>query len=98
MPEPRINPQFPVWASDNLSPPIVQPPIHPCALAVFVYGFVPGATVRMYANSSELVGQDEPVVGFATLKVSLPLSLGRRSLRHRPWVPSLVRIRTSRLW
>jgi outer membrane protein assembly factor BamB len=74
--DPGIHPNFPVRDRSNLSPPIVAPPIHNCALAVWVYGFVPSkkATVRVFANGS-IVGQDTPEVGFARIKLTRPLVL-----------------------
>lgn len=38
---PRINREFPVRDKSSLSPPSVQGPLHECAHAVFVYGFLP---------------------------------------------------------
>src|SRR5712692_10604580 len=73
--EPQINAQFPVRESGELSPPIVAPPIHECAAAVYVYGFVPGATVRVLANGTEVVGNAMPEVGFAEISLTRPLTL-----------------------
>jgi hypothetical protein len=49
--------QYPIRSSDDLSPPSVQKPIYRCARAVAVYGFKPGATVDVYANVTEHLGQ-----------------------------------------
>src|SRR5215510_1237173 len=77
--EPQLNDRFPVKDPSNLSPPIVAPPIHECALAAYVYGFIPGATVSVFANGSELIGQANPVVGFAEIKLTRALVLGDSS-------------------
>jgi hypothetical protein len=74
--EPRINEQFPVRDSSNLSPPVVARPIHECAVAVWVSGFVPWATVRVYANGSHLVGQATSPVGFLKVPLTRSLVLG----------------------
>jgi hypothetical protein len=53
---PRINDRFPLTNSNELSPPLVGSPIHECAQAVIVSGFVPFATLRVYAGGTHLVG------------------------------------------
>lgn len=74
--EPRINEKFPIKDGDQLSPPIVDPPIHQCAEIVSVKGFVPHATVRIYVNLTELVGEDNPPFGFGDIRLMRPLKLG----------------------
>ena len=49
--EPQINGEFPV-DERNLSAPIVDHPIHECALAVHVSGFVPKAKIQVFAGGS----------------------------------------------
>jgi hypothetical protein len=71
---PKINDQFPVKDRSNLSPPIVAAPIHECARVVFVYGFIPKATVEVFASGS-LVGTDSPIMGFAEIKLTRALVL-----------------------
>src|SRR5215472_15260181 len=51
------NDHYPLRGPDELSPPSVQPSIYKCARAVSVYGFIPGATVDVYANGLEHLGQ-----------------------------------------
>jgi hypothetical protein len=72
--EPRINREFPV-DEHNLSVPIVDHPIHECALAVHVSGFVPKATIQAFAGGVE-VGRDTPFVGYGDIKLTRPLVLG----------------------
>jgi hypothetical protein len=79
--EPEINQRFPIHDSSNLSRPIVQPHIHECARAVWVYGFVPKATIEVFARHpvtgvNELVGHDNPVVSFGKITLQRPLILG----------------------
>ncbi len=52
----RINKRFPVTNSDELSPPLVWSPIHECAQAVLVSGFIPSADLDVYADGSHHVG------------------------------------------
>lgn len=73
---PSINEHFPVDSRSNVSPPIVVPPLHECARAVRVSGFVPKATVRVFANGSELVGTDNPKHGSADIQLTRALVLG----------------------
>ena len=60
----------------QLSPPMVGKPIHECAEAVHIYGFIPHATVTVYANTTERVGEASPHFGFADISLSRPLKLG----------------------
>ena len=54
------NDHYPLRGEEELSPPSVQPPICKCARAVSVYGFIPGATVDVYANTTEHIGRLHP--------------------------------------
>ncbi|MFN2137984.1 MAG: transglutaminase domain-containing protein [Candidatus Promineifilaceae bacterium] len=74
--EPRIHPEFPVDGEEQLSPPIVSSPIYECAEAVNVYGFVPHATVEVFANGNDLVGSETPPFGFAQINLTRRLNLG----------------------
>lgn len=42
----------------TLSPPTVDPPLYECATALTVQGFVPGATIDVYADSTTHIGGD----------------------------------------
>ncbi|SEE40939.1 Transglutaminase-like superfamily protein [Streptomyces sp. 2231.1] len=72
--EPRINDRYPIEKS--LSPPVVGKPIPECSEAVYVSGFVPGATVRVFANGSELLAEVVCEFGFAEIPLQRPLKLG----------------------
>jgi len=76
MSEPRPNKQAPVKEGGQLSPPVVQKPIYECARAVHVDGFIPHATVTVYANGVEVIAKDQPYVGYADLKTSRALVVG----------------------
>lgn len=54
------NDPYPIRSEAEMSPPSVQPPICKCARAVSVYGFIPGATVDVYANTTEHIGRLHP--------------------------------------
>lgn len=74
--EPRINRDFPLNEEGQLSPPVVSQPIHECAQAVHVSGFISHATVQVFANGSELIGTAVPHVGFADISLTRALNLG----------------------
>jgi hypothetical protein len=65
--EPRINREFPV-NERNLPAPIVDP-VHECALAVHVSGFIPKATVTVFAGGVP-VGSDTPFVSYGDIKLT----------------------------
>jgi outer membrane protein assembly factor BamB len=67
------NQPFPV-DERNISIPIVDHPIHKCAMAVHVSGFIPKATVVVFAGAVE-VGRDTPLVGFADIPLTRALAL-----------------------
>lgn len=75
---PRINDDFPIREGRELSPPIVYDPIHECAQVVYVFSFVPHATVTVYANMTEQVGQAAPHFAFADIPLTRPLKLGEK--------------------
>ncbi len=58
----------------NLPPPLLDMPIHECALAVHVRGVLPGAVVHIFAGSVE-VGHGVPFVGEMDVRLSRPLVL-----------------------
>jgi hypothetical protein len=58
--DPDIDRRFPIREPTNISPPIVQGPIHECALEVEVASFVPKAVVSVFANGTELIGKEIP--------------------------------------
>jgi len=70
-----INGQFPVRSEATLSPPVVGKPIHVCAKAVHVSGFVPHATVRVLANGVD-VGSAVSFFGFEDIQLTRELNLG----------------------
>jgi hypothetical protein len=74
--QPRPNEGAPIRSAGQLSPPIVREPIHECARAVHVEGFIPHAQVVVYANGVEVVGQRRPYVGFDDIPLTRPLSAG----------------------
>ena len=61
--------------ANQLSPPRVGKPIHECAEAVYVYGFAPGAVVRVYVGVEE-VGVVVPHFGFADISLTRALDIG----------------------
>ncbi|KAL6408141.1 chloride channel [Ilyonectria robusta] len=71
---PVINREFPY--DKALSPPMLDRPIFECAEAVRVSGFVPCAIVRVYANITELVGEDTPPFAVADITLNRALKLG----------------------
>jgi hypothetical protein len=62
---PNINERFPV--KDHLSPPVVGA-VDGCSRHVYVSGFVPHATVRLYKGAA-LIGTQTPNFGFTTFTV-----------------------------
>src|SRR5437588_3690497 len=70
--EPRINREFPI-DERNLPAPIVDP-VHECALAVHVSGFIPKATVTVLAGGVP-VGSDTPFVSYGDIKLTRALVL-----------------------
>jgi hypothetical protein len=74
---PRISAEFPVTTGDQLSPPMVKSPIHECAAAVHVYGFVPHAKVQIFAKGQTApIGAATPEFGFADIPLNRALKLG----------------------
>jgi hypothetical protein len=74
--EPRINDEFPIQEGElQLSPPIVSSPIYECAEAVHVSGFIPHATVKVFVNLTEVVGEAIPSFGFAQIDLVRPLAV-----------------------
>lgn len=70
----RFN-DFPPESDEQLSPPLVSHPLYECADTVHVHGFTPGATVRVYANRTELVAEQQ--CHFSSAKIRLQRSLDR---------------------
>ena len=66
---PYINDEFPI---KELSAPIIANPVPECAEAVYVTGFIPHATVRVFSNLDIInpLGEDTPPFGFAEIKLS----------------------------
>src|SRR5712692_2283351 len=69
---PRINDRFPT--KGHLSPPVIGA-VAACAQHIYVSGFVPHATVRIYKNGLSLIATVTPIFGFTTLTVA-PLTFG----------------------
>lgn len=76
--KPRIHPEFPIRDGAQLSPPVVGKPIHECAKVVHVAGFVPHATVSIFANVNEKVGEAAPPFAFADIPLTRALKLGEK--------------------
>jgi hypothetical protein len=74
-PRPDVNRQFPVRERTNLSPPIVDWPIHDCARAVHVRSALGHAEVRVIANGSETVGKDRLWVGSGDVQLTRSLKI-----------------------
>jgi hypothetical protein len=55
---------------------VIAQPIHECAEAVHVSGFVPHATVRVYANGTDQIGKETPHFAFADIALTRNLKLG----------------------
>lgn len=72
----RLNKNFSVGKPQNLSPPIINKPIHECAAAVHVTSFAPGALVEVWVNQTERVGAAVPDFGYADVNLTRPLDLG----------------------
>ncbi len=71
---PDIDERYPIKERGNLSAPIVEGPIHECALFVRVSGFIPEATVTVFAGGAQ-VGKDTPKHGSADIKLDRALVL-----------------------
>lgn len=71
---PRINDKFPI--REALSPPTIAKPVPECSEAVYVSGFVPHATVKVFANLVELLAQVTPEFGFAEITLNRRVKLG----------------------
>ena len=77
---PDVNDRFPVHEPSNLSPPVVHPLIHECAIKVWVDG-IPEAVFEVFAKNlttgvDELVGKDSLVLGSGEIKLKRTLVLG----------------------
>jgi hypothetical protein len=71
---PDINDRFPL--RESLSPPIIAHPVFECAEAVYVTGFMAHARVRVFANLSDLLAEEEPPFGFATMTLKRSVKAG----------------------
>jgi hypothetical protein len=72
--DPDINDNFPL--RESLSPPIIAHPVYECAEAVTVTGFMAHARVRIFANLNDLLAQEEPCLGFATITLNRRVKVG----------------------
>src|SRR6476646_1541382 len=70
--DPRTNDRFPI--KGHLSPPVIGA-VHACATHVYVSGFVPHATIRVFKNGTTQIGMVTPNFGFSTVPVA-PLASG----------------------
>ena len=73
--EPKINDQFPIKSGSELSPPIVAP-VGGCAKAVHVSGYIPHATVRVFAHVTEQIGIANPYFAEADIPLTRALNVG----------------------
>jgi hypothetical protein len=64
----QLNPHFPP-NEGNLSVPILERPIHECALRVHVFSVAPRSIVRVFANGVE-VGNARPLIGEAYVNLN----------------------------
>lgn len=71
---PDINDKFPL--RESLSPPLIAHPVFECAEAVLVTGFMAHARVRVFANLNDLLAEEEPPLGFATITLNRPVKVG----------------------
>lgn len=71
---PLINERYPIIG--HLSPPGIGV-VSACSNHVFVSGFVPHATIRVYKNGTSLIATDTPDFGFTAVTVA-PLVFGDR--------------------
>lgn len=74
--EPRIHEKYPI--RESLSPPLIAGPVYECAEAVYVSGFVPHATVRVFADVNEQLAEITPQFGFANVVLNRPVSEGEK--------------------
>ena len=70
---PDLDERYPIRGPANLSP-IVAGPINDCAAFVHVSGFIPDATVTVFANGAQ-VGRDAPKHASADIKLDRTLVL-----------------------
>jgi len=73
--QPNLNEQFPIPNGRVLSPPIVLP-VGECAKAVHVTGYMPHATVRVFAHSTELIGTENPYFAETDITLTRQLNAG----------------------
>ena len=71
---PDINDRFPL--RESLSPPIIKPPVFECAEAVYVTGFMAHAKVRIFSGLNDLLAEEEPPFGFATITLRRSVAAG----------------------
>jgi hypothetical protein len=72
--KPDLNDQFPL--RESLSPPLIAHPVYECAEAVYVTGFMAHARVRVFAGGTDLLVEDEPPFGFATMTLKRRVKAG----------------------
>jgi|GEM_PF-3286377 len=72
----EINEDFPIDEGGELSPPIVFSPIYECAEEVHISGFVPKATIKVYANDTELIAEIVSDYSFEDIQIGRPLKVG----------------------
>jgi hypothetical protein len=71
---PDLNDRFPL--RESLSPPLIAHPVYECAEAVHVTGFMAHARVRVFAGGTELLAEEEPPFGFATMTLNRRVKAG----------------------
>ncbi|HRK95341.1 MAG TPA: transglutaminase-like domain-containing protein [Rhodospirillales bacterium] len=72
--DPDLNDRFPL--RESLSPPSIGRPVFECAEAVYVWGFMPHAIVRIFAGQTEQLAEVNPEFGFATVDLRRPVAVG----------------------
>ncbi len=72
---PVINQRFPIKNGNELSPPIISP-VGECAKAVHVSGYLPHASLRVFANHTEQIGSANPYFADADVPLTRELHAG----------------------
>lgn len=61
---------------DYLSPPMIDSPVYPCAQVVAVRGYTVGATIKIYANDTELLAESAPWYPWWVFRLNRPVEPG----------------------
>jgi hypothetical protein len=71
---PDVNDRFPI--RESLSPPMIRPPVFECVEAVYVTGLMAYAKVRIFSGLTDLLAEEEPPFGFATITLRRSVTAG----------------------